>query len=226
LNEAAQGTGLPVGVVTAQANEESGQNPDATSPAGAEGFWQFLPSTFNGVAAQAGVPDGTEYNVADETKAYIVYMNQLLQEEHGSIQDALAAYNAGPGDIGAGMGYANTILANAGTAATATSSGGAGVPASAATTSYPGGAADPLNWPSTVSGTILKALGITPSSIEDLLERFALMLFGSILIIVGILRMTDRKSGDSKQQNSQQVTEQPAESEVAEAEPEAEAVAV
>jgi hypothetical protein len=77
-----------------------------------------------------------------------------------------------------------------------------------------------------VSGTILKALGITPSSIEDLLERFALMLFGSILIIVGILRMTDRKSGDSKQQNSQQVTEQPAESEIAEAEPEAEAVAV
>jgi hypothetical protein len=105
-------------------NEESGFDPNATSPTGAEGMFQFEPSTYNAVAAAAGVQPGTEYNPNDEEKAYGAYMKELLQEEGGSIYKALEAYNAGPGDLSAGSGYASTILSNANESASATASGG------------------------------------------------------------------------------------------------------
>jgi Transglycosylase SLT domain len=207
ITEASQGTGLPFAVEAAQASDESGFQPSATSGAGAEGFWQFLPSTFNDVAAAAGVPQGTEYNIADETKAYIVYMNQLLTQFHGNVQDALAAYNAGPGNIQAGMGYANSILAGSGQTSSLTVGAGKGVQG-ATLTSFPGGPADPLNWPSIVSSSVfakvLSVFGITPSSIGDILERGALMVFGGVLVILGVMRLTEQNnSGNQKQQTPQ-----------------------
>ena len=107
VNQAAAATGLPAAVVAAQINEESGFQPGVNSGAGAEGIAQFLPSTF------AAYGKGSPYNVADAFAAYSNYMSALLKQEGGSIQKALAAYNAGPGNIGAGMGYANTILSAA-----------------------------------------------------------------------------------------------------------------
>lgn len=206
ITEASQGTGLPFAVVAAQVNEESGFQPSVTSGTGAEGFWQFEPGTYNAVAAQAGVAQGTEYNVADETKAYVVYMDQLLSQFHGNVQDALAAYNAGPGNIQAGMGYANSILAAAGQNASLTAGSGTGV-TGASLTSFPGGNADPLNWPSLVGSSItakiLSMFGITPSSITDLLERGALMIFGGVLVVLGVMRLTEQKQGGSNQQSAQ-----------------------
>src|SRR5579864_4696943 len=101
VQQMAAQTGLSVAVINAQVMEESGYRATAVSSAGAEGWLQFLPSTYNQYAGQAGVPPGTEFNVADEAKVYIVFMKALLKEFGGKIGRALAAYNAGPGNIAA-----------------------------------------------------------------------------------------------------------------------------
>ncbi len=105
-------TGLPYQVVACQANEESGFNANAVSPAGAEGWLQFLPSTFYSVW------HGSPFNPTDAANAYVVFMRALLRQFGGNVRDALAAYNAGPGNIAAGFGYADTILGCAGSPVT------------------------------------------------------------------------------------------------------------
>jgi hypothetical protein len=101
-------TGIPYNVIACQANLESGFNDNAVSPSNAQGWLQFLPSTFYSVW------HGSPFNPVDAANAYIVYMRSLLREEHGSLRLALAAYNAGPGNVVAGLGYADTILSCAG----------------------------------------------------------------------------------------------------------------
>lgn len=118
IRAAAAGTGLPYAVVACQVNEESGFNAAAVSPAGAEGPYQFLPSTF------AAYASGSPFSWRDSTIAYIAFMSALLRTFHGNVRDALAAYNAGPGNIGAGLGYADIILSCAGTGNITTSPSG------------------------------------------------------------------------------------------------------
>lgn len=111
IKAASVGSGLPFNVVACQVNEESGFRQYVTSSAGAEGPYQFLPSTFYSVW------HGSPFNWADATTAYGIYMSELLRQFGGNVRNALAAYNAGPANIGAGMGYADTILSCAGVAA-------------------------------------------------------------------------------------------------------------
>lgn len=108
VKAASQGTGIGFQIVACQINDESGFNPDAVSPAGAEGIAQFLPSTFRSYAT------GSPFNPNDALKAYIGFMNALARIENNDIFNMLAAYNAGPGNIQAGFGYARTILNCAG----------------------------------------------------------------------------------------------------------------
>lgn len=108
VRTAAAKIGIPYAVVAAQISEESGFRPDVTSPAGAEGIAQFLPSTFVQYAT------GSPYNTTDAWVAYTNFMVALLQWSGGSVWKALAAYNAGQGNWQAGIGYANTVLALAG----------------------------------------------------------------------------------------------------------------
>jgi hypothetical protein len=182
---------------------ESGFNVNAVSSAGAEGMYQFMPTTYNSVAAQAGVPVNTEFNVAYETQAYITYMNQLLKEEGGNVFQALEAYNAGPGNLQAGSGYASTIMSNAGVpsnlkggSATLTgfdpnsfiggilggilpgSSGLGGVNVGGIAGSIVGGIED----------TILKSLGLP--SLKELFQRLGLILLGAVLVVVGLVMLT------------------------------------
>lgn len=111
IQQAAQGTKLPESVVAAQNYAESGYGTNlGPSSAGAEGPWQFEPSTYTGL----GFSIGTINDWSDSTAAYIKYMNQLLAEEGGNVRDALAAYNAGPANKSAGYGYADSILSQAG----------------------------------------------------------------------------------------------------------------
>ncbi len=108
VRTAAAKTGMPYAVVACQISKESGFNPGAVSPVGAEGIAQFLPSTFIQYAT------GSPFNTTDAWVAYTNFMVALLAWSGGSIWKALAAYNAGQGNWQAGIGYANMILACAG----------------------------------------------------------------------------------------------------------------
>jgi len=133
ISQAAAGTGLPVSVVAAQIDDESRFNPAAVSPAGAEGIAQFEPGTY---AAEGG--KGSPFDPANELQPYIRLMSGLLRQYKGNMRDALAAYNAGPGDLAAGYGYADTILARAREPQSAVAGGGASGSSLGGLLSWPG----------------------------------------------------------------------------------------
>lgn len=106
--QAAAATGLPQSVVAAQIDYESGFNPNAVSPTGAEGIAQFEPGTWSSYGT------GSPFDPKAAFAAYAKYMKTLLDQFHGNVTDALEAYNAGPGNLQAGAGYAQHILSVAG----------------------------------------------------------------------------------------------------------------
>ncbi|HET7639976.1 MAG TPA: lytic transglycosylase domain-containing protein, partial [Ktedonobacteraceae bacterium] len=95
-------------VVAAQISHESGFDNNSVGAYGERGIVQFLPSTWDSVG------HGDPTNLEDELNAYVSYMSYLLKLEGNDIIKALAAYNAGPGNIEAGMQYANTIWGQSG----------------------------------------------------------------------------------------------------------------
>jgi hypothetical protein len=240
FQEAANATGMPISVVEAQNYEESGYGSNVgPSSAGAEGPWQFLPSTWNSL----GFPPGQENDWATSTHAYETYMKQLLAQEGGNISLALAAYNAGPGNVGLGAGYASTILSNAGvsggaTAGPGTAVGSGGLPSTqttSLTSSILGGLLGPIFGPllgqsSPVSGAaqaglgsflgeytlfdwFLKQFGIT--NVKDFFIRLGLILMGAVLIIVGLHSITGMSYSDmTPQPDIEEKSEDSAEKEV------------
>jgi hypothetical protein len=109
LDWAAAVIGISPAIVRAQIQLESNGDPDALSSTGAVGVAQFEPGTWAG----QGCP-GSPNNVNDAMHCYAGFMHSLVSQYKGNVRDALAAYNAGGGDLAAGYGYADTILANAG----------------------------------------------------------------------------------------------------------------
>ncbi len=108
VKAAAAKMGVSQKLVAAQINTESSFNPNVTSPTGAEGIAQFEPATW----AQWG--HGSPFNPADAFPAYADFMSSLISQYNGDLRNALAAYNAGPGNLAAGYGYADSILHAAG----------------------------------------------------------------------------------------------------------------
>jgi len=85
---------VSLGLLAAQLMAESGFNPRAVSPAGAQGIAQFMPGT----AAGYGLRDPFDPVAAIDAQAHL--MSDLLRRFR-SVPLALAAYNAGSGAVGA-----------------------------------------------------------------------------------------------------------------------------
>ena len=79
-------------LLAAQLMAESGFNPYAVSPAGAQGIAQFMPGT----AASYGLRDPFDPEAAIDAQAHL--MSDLLRRFR-SVRLALAAYNAGPAAV-------------------------------------------------------------------------------------------------------------------------------
>ncbi len=89
IARAAQRWNVGAALLSAQIYAESGFNPFAVSPAGAQGIAQFMPGT----AEAYGLGDAFDPDAAIDAQAHL--MRDLLGQ-FGSVPLALAAYNAGP----------------------------------------------------------------------------------------------------------------------------------
>jgi hypothetical protein len=94
LNRAAQRWSVSATLLAAQIYVESGFNPFAVSPAGAQGIAQFMPGTARG----AGLRDPFDPDAAIDAQAHL--MRDLLRR-FSAVPLALAAYNAGPAPVAA-----------------------------------------------------------------------------------------------------------------------------
>jgi soluble lytic murein transglycosylase-like protein len=88
----ATAAGINPNLFVRQIEDESGFNPDVVSPAGAIGIAQFMPGT----AAEEGI---NPYNPVQSLSAAADFMANLSSMYGGDYAKALAAYNAGPGNV-------------------------------------------------------------------------------------------------------------------------------
>jgi hypothetical protein len=94
IGAAARRWNVSAALLAAQLYAESGFNPFAVSPAGAQGIAQFMPGT----ARSLGLDDPFDATRAIDAQGRL--MRDLLRQL-GSVPLALAAYNAGPGAVSA-----------------------------------------------------------------------------------------------------------------------------
>ena len=90
---AARETGLDPALLLAVVMEESGGDPDAVSSKGAVGLMQLMPGTAHEVGVED--PSSPAQNIAGGAR----YLKRMLDRFGGRQDLALAAYNAGPGNV-------------------------------------------------------------------------------------------------------------------------------
>src|SRR5262245_12584733 len=89
LNQYANAYGIDPNIAYAQINQESRFNPNAVSPAGAQGVAQFMPDT----ARRFGL--GNPFDPIASFDAWGRYMRLMLDMLSGRYDLALAGYNSG-----------------------------------------------------------------------------------------------------------------------------------
>jgi len=93
LHEASGKYGVPPSLIKAVIRVESGFNPVAVSPKGAQGLMQLMPET----AAELEVAD--PFDIRENILAGTRYLHMLLKKFNNRLPQALAAYNAGPQQV-------------------------------------------------------------------------------------------------------------------------------
>jgi Rod binding domain-containing protein len=93
INRAALKSGLEPSLILAVVMEESAGNPQARSPKGAMGLMQLMPGTADELGV--GDPDSPRENL----QGGATYLARMLERFEGRLDLALAAYNAGPGNV-------------------------------------------------------------------------------------------------------------------------------
>jgi soluble lytic murein transglycosylase-like protein len=116
IEQAAARNGLDPALLHGLIQQESGFDPSATSSAGASGLTQLMPGT----ASSLGVANPLD--PAESIEGGARYLGELMTQFGGNSEDALAAYNAGPGAVQQYGGvppyaetqsYVSNVLANA-----------------------------------------------------------------------------------------------------------------
>jgi murein DD-endopeptidase MepM/ murein hydrolase activator NlpD len=87
IREAAQRYGIPAGLIAAIITVESGGNPEAVSPAGAQGLMQVMPMHFE----RYGIPSNMWRDPATNIDIGTRFLAELVQQ-HGTLTNAVGAY--------------------------------------------------------------------------------------------------------------------------------------